>query len=123
MSIRHIMTSNEVTLGYKLATVFAFLAFVIMSGAILYGFIIGDFAGEGGYILTIPWGQVSLIDVYIGFLFICGWILYREPSFWRALPWLIFMMIFGNATAGLYMFIALLKGDGNWRSFWLGARV
>ena len=123
MSIRHILTSNEVTLGYKLATLFAFLAFVIMSSAILYGFIIGDFAGEGGYLLSTPWGQISLIDVYIGFLFICVWILYREPSFWRALPWLIFMMIFGNATAGLYIFIALLKGNGDWRRFWLGVHV
>jgi hypothetical protein len=123
MSIRHVMTSNEVSLGYKAATVLAFLAFLIMSGAILYGFLIGDFAGEGGYLLSIPWGQISLIDVYIGFLFICAWILFREPSFWRALPWLILMMIFGNATAGLYIFLALLKGNGSWRFFWLGSRA
>lgn len=120
MSILNLLTSNEVTTGYELALIFALLAFIIMSAAIMYGFVIGDFSGEGGYMLTIPWGQVSLIDVYIGFFFICGWILYREATFLKALPWLILMIIFGNATAGLYIFLALVKGQGNWRSFWLG---
>lgn len=123
MSLQQVMTSKEVTAGYKIATILAFLAFIIMAGAIAYGFIIGDFSGEGGYMLTIPWGQVSLIDVYIGFLFICGWILYREATFLRALPWLIFMMIFGNATAGLYIFVSLVRAGGNWREFWLGSKV
>ena len=123
MSLQKIISAKDVTIGYKLALIFAFLAFIIMSAAIMYGFVIGDFSGEGGYMLTIPWGQVSLIDVYIGFFFICGWILYREATFLKALPWLIMLMIFGNATAGLYIFLALLRGNGNWKAFWLGSNA
>ena len=123
MSIRSVLTSDEVTIGYKIATILAFLAFIIMAAAISYGFIISDFAREGGYLLSIPWGQVSLIDVYIGFLFICGWITYREITFLKALPWLILMMVFGNVTAGIYIFLALLGGNGSWRVFWLGSKA
>lgn len=123
MSLRKVLTSGEVSPGYKLATILAFLAFLIMAGTILYGFIFGDFAGEGNIMLSTAWGRVSLIDVYIGFFLYCGWILYREPTFLRALPWLVLMMIFGNATAGLYAFLALLQAEGDWRAFWLGKRT
>ena len=123
MTIRHIFAAREVALIYKVAIVLAFLGFVLMSGAIVYGFVVGDFAAEGSYLASIPWGQVSLIDVYLGFLLVCGWILYREASFGKALPWLILMMIFGNATACLYVFLALTQGQGDPRAFWLGSRA
>jgi len=38
-----------------------------MGFSILYGLIVGDFAGEGSVIFSLLWGKVTLIDIYISF--------------------------------------------------------
>jgi hypothetical protein len=86
-------------------------------------FIVGDFSEEGSIILSLAWGKVSLIDVYIGFMIFCGWIIYRERSLRRSLIWVILMMIFGNMTACLYILLALRQSRGDWHRFWLGQRA
>jgi hypothetical protein len=115
-------TSMSTTI-YRVATTLAFIGFLIMSSSIAAGFIVGDFTGEGRIIMSLTWGKVSLIDVYIGFFIFCGWIIYRERSLGRTIVWVILMMIFGNATACLYIFIALRQSRGEWGRFWLGDRV
>jgi len=49
----------------RIAKVVSALGVLIMAATLLYGFIVGDFAGEGAQLLRMPWGIVSLIDVYI----------------------------------------------------------
>jgi hypothetical protein len=104
----------------KVTALLALIGFVVMSGAIIYGFLQGDFTAEGRTLLSIAWGQVSLIDVYLGFLIFSGWILYRQGWTLSGLAWVLLMLIFGNATASLYILKALLHSDGEWHQFWLG---
>jgi hypothetical protein len=108
---------------YRGFTVLALIGFIIMLISITTAFIVGDFSAEGSIILSLAWGKVSLIDVYIGFIIFSGWIIYRERSVGRSLIWAIFMMIFGNMTACLYILIALRQGRGDWSRFWLGQRL
>jgi hypothetical protein len=108
---------------YRGATALALIGFLIMLFSISSAFIVGDFFGEGSVILSLAWGKVSLIDVYIGFFIFSGWIIYRERSVGRSLIWVIFMMVFGNMTACLYILIALRQSGGDWTRFWLGDRV
>ena len=108
---------------YRGVTALALIGFIIMSVSITTAFIVGDFFQEGSALLSLAWGKVSLIDVYIGFIIFCGWIIYREQSVGRSLIWVILMMIFGNMTACLYILIALRQSRGNWSRFWLGDRV
>jgi hypothetical protein len=70
-----------------------------------------------------PWGIVSLVDLYVGFILFSGWIVYREKSAVRSVIWVILMMILGFWTASLYTLIALQASDGNWRRFWMGRRL
>ena len=107
---------------YQGVTALALIGFLIMLFSISTAFIVGDFSGEGSVILSLAWGKVSLIDVYIGFLIFSGWIIYRERSVGRSLIWVIFMMIFGNMTACFYILIALRQSRGDWMQFWLGRR-
>lgn len=104
----------------KIAKVIAGLGALAMAGILIYGFTVGDFGGEGAVLLSMPWGIVSLVDVYVGFVLFCGWIAYREKSFVRAAGWIIMVMILGNLTASLYALIALLRSRGDWNRFWLG---
>jgi hypothetical protein len=70
-----------------------------------------------------PWGIVSLVDVYVGFALFSCWIVYREKSLVRSLVWVFLMIVLGSFTASLYMLIALLTSGGDWRRFWTGRRT
>ncbi|MGD1991591.1 MAG: DUF1475 family protein [Anaerolineae bacterium] len=106
----------------KLAKGIAALGLVAMTGVLIYGFTIGNFTEEGRQLLSMPWGIVSLVDLYVGFILFSGWIAYREKSPVRATIWIVFMMILGFFTASLYTLIALQTSGGDWRRFWLGHR-
>ena len=93
-----------------------------MTGVLIYGFTVGDFSGEGSQLLAMPWGIVSLVDLYVGFTLFSAWIVYRERSA-ISIMWVILMMVLGFFTASLYVFIALQKSNGNWGRFFLGNRL
>jgi len=107
----------------KIAKTVAVLGMVSMAAILIYGFVVGDFGGEGQVLLSMPWGIVSLVDVYIGFILFSGWIVYRENSALRSTVWVMLVMILGNFTASLYVLIALLSSRGDWGQFWMGNRL
>jgi len=94
-----------------------------MGAVLIYAFTQGDFAAEGAQLLSMPWGIVSLVDLYVGFILFSGWILYREASLGRAIVWVVLVMILGFFTASLYAFLALRASSGDWRRFWMGKRA
>ena len=104
----------------KIAKFVALLGILAMGGILIYGFTVGDFGGEGKVLLSMPWGIVSLVDVYVGFILFSGWIVYREKSLIRSIVWVLLVMILGNFTASLYTLIALLTSGGDWKRFWMG---
>jgi hypothetical protein len=104
----------------RLAMVVTGLGAAAMGAVLLYAFTQGDFAAEGARLLAMPWGLVSLVDLYVGFILFSGWIIYREASLVRALVWVIFVMVLGFFTASLYAFLALRASGGDWRRFWMG---
>jgi hypothetical protein len=106
-----------------IAKIVAVLGVVSMASILIYGFVAGDLSGEGQVLLSMPWGIVSLVDVYVGFILFSGWIVYREKSALRSTVWVILVMILGNFTASLYVLIALLSSRGNWGQFWMGNRL
>jgi hypothetical protein len=107
----------------KLAKAIALLGLLAMSGVLIYGFVVGDFSGEGSKLLGMPWGIVSMVDLYVGFILFSGWIVYRERSPVRSLAWVVLMMVLGFWTGSLYTLIALQQSKGDWRQFWLGGRA
>ena len=104
----------------KTAKVISFLGILAMGATLIYGFTVGDFLGEGSQLLSMPWGIVSLVDLYVGFILFSMWIIYREQTLPIAILWTIAMMVLGFFTGSLYVFLALQKSEGDWRKFWLG---
>jgi len=107
----------------KLAKGIALLGALAMGGILVYAFATGDFAQEGGVLLSMPWGIVSLVDLYVGFILFSGWIVYREQSFLHSLVWVLLVMVLGFFTASVYTFVALQKSGGDWKRFWMGRRA
>ncbi len=104
----------------RLAKMIALLGLVAMTGVLVYGFTAGNFGGEGSRLLSMPWGIVSMVDLYVGFILFSCWIVYRERSVLASVVWVILMMVLGSFTASLYALVALQTSGNDWRRFWLG---
>lgn len=106
----------------KLAKLVSFLGVLAMSAVLIYAFTIGDFGAEGSTLLSMPWGIVSLVDLYVGFALFAGWIIYREQSPVKAAVWVVLLMVLGFFIGSLYTLIALYTSQGDWSRFWQGYR-
>lgn len=104
----------------KIAKIVSVLGMLAMTSVLIYGFTVGDFFGEGSQLFAMPWGIVSLVDLYTGFTLFSVWIIYREKSLPVAILWTIAMMTLGFFAGSLYAFITLQSSNGDWRKFWLG---
>jgi hypothetical protein len=95
----------------KTIRLLALLGTLIMGGMILYSLVVGDFAGEGSILLSLVWGQMSLVDLYVGFVLVYAWIFYRESNWIARVLWFVAMMVFGNLTFALYLLIESYRVD------------
>ncbi len=94
-----------------------------MAGILAFAFARGDFAAEGSRLLAMPWGIVSLVDLYTGFALFSAWIVYRERALLPSLIWVVLMMVLGFFTASVYTLLALRSSGGDWKRFWMGHRT
>jgi hypothetical protein len=106
----------------KIAKVISLLGLAAMTGILIYAFTVGDFSGEGARLLAMPWGIVSLVDLYVGFTLFSCWIVYREKSVLRSIIWVVMMMTLGFWAGALYTFIALQTSGGDWNRALKGNR-
>jgi hypothetical protein len=102
------------------AKILAGLGASAMVAVLVYGFVGGDFAAEGRQLLAMPWGAVSLVDLYVGFVLFSGWILYRDGLTLSSIVWIAAVMTLGSLAICLYVFVALQKSRGTWTVFFLG---
>ncbi len=107
----------------KWAKALTLLLAVVMGGALLYGFTQGDLSADGRVLSSIPWGIVSLVDVYVGFTLFSCWVGFRERSLVVAIGWVVAIMVLGSFIASLYALLALQTSGGDWRRFWMGKRA
>jgi hypothetical protein len=107
----------------KLAKIISILGVLVMGASIAYAALAGDFATEGARLMAMPWGVVSLVDLYTGFTLFSAWVVFREKSWLARIGWIIFIMTFGAFAVSLYAFLALQASDGDWKKFWMGAQA
>ncbi len=107
----------------RIAKLIALIGLLAMTGILIYGFTAGDFLAEGERLLAMPWGIVSMVDLYVGFILFSGWIVYREKSLGRSVLWVVLMMALGFFTGALYTLLTLRSSGGDWRRFWMGQRA
>ena len=106
----------------KIAKLISMLGLIAMSLVLIYAFAYGDFVAEGAWLISHPWGIVSLVDLYVGFVIFSMWIVYRERSRVIAGVWVVLMMVLGFWAGALYTLIALQTCGNDWKRFWYGNR-
>ncbi len=106
----------------RVTKIIALVSLLAMTSILIYGFTVGNFSAEGAKLLAMPWGIVSLVDLYVGFALFSCWIVFREKAWLPSAVWVILMMVLGFWTGALYTFIALQTSGGDWKRFWYGKR-
>lgn len=106
----------------KFAKIVSLLGALAMTSVLIFGFTVGDFGKDGGELLRNPWGVVSFVDLYVGFILFSLWIGFREKNVLLAVIWIVLMMVLGFFTASLYILLALYQSKGDWLQFFLGTR-
>ncbi len=104
----------------KFAKIVALTGLLAMTAVLIYGFTVGDFAAEGARLLEMPWGIVSLVDLYVGFALFSCWIIFREKKLLPSIVWVTMMMVLGFWAGALYTLLALHSSEGDWHRFWYG---
>jgi hypothetical protein len=107
----------------KSVKILSVLGVIAMTAVLVYGFTVGNFSSDGAKILANPWGIVSMVDLYTGFILFSAWIVFREKSIPVAVIWVILMMVLGFFTASLYVLITAFTSGGDWNKFWMGKRA
>lgn len=97
----------------------AVLMVLVLLRALLYG----DLAAEGRQLLEMPWGLMSLVDIYTGLLLFSCWIFWRERHRPVAVLWLLGLLLFGNLASCLYIIFAVLRSHGDINRFIHGHRA
>ena len=106
----------------RIAKFIALAGLMAMTAILVYGFTVGNFSAEGAKLLAMPWGIVSLVDLYVGFALFSCWIVFREKAWLPSVFWVVMMMVLGFWTGALYTFLALQTSGGDWKRFWYGKR-
>ncbi len=92
---------------------------LVMTGAIIYGFANGEFGDNASAIWALPWGKVTLIDLYLGLVLFAAWIAVRETRRTRIALWWVGLAVLGNFAAGVYLVRAAMHA-GDTRELLLG---
>ncbi len=92
----------------------------LMVGALIYGSRTGDFFSDGAALLQNPWGVVTLVEVYIGYVLFSAWIIQRERSMLTAGFWVLALMVIGHLVSAIYIIKATHQARGRLAYFWSG---
>ncbi len=107
----------------KIAAAIALIGLMAMSAVLIYGFGVGNFSVEGARLMAMPWGIVSLVDLYAGFALFSCWIVFRENAWLPSIVWVVLMMVLGFWAGALYTLMAVRGSSGDWKRFWYGKRA
>ena len=91
--------------------------------AIVYAIVFGNLYEEALVLFPMPWFQLTLVDLYLGFFLFGSWVFYRESSIGTAVLWLLLVCICGNVVSCIYAARALFQAKGDWLHFWTGGNA
>jgi len=89
----------------KLIRLFAWISSLVMTFMIIFSLLTGNFFEQGSILMGLVWGQMSLVDLYVGFFLVYLWIYYKETRFLPKVIWVILLIVTGSLATALYILI------------------
>lgn len=99
--------------------IIAWIGALIMAGMIVFSVLTGDFVVDGGALLGNVWGQMSMVDLYVGFILFYLWIFKREKGTLSRVIWFVLLMVTGSLATALYILKAAYESKTE-TQFFLG---
>jgi hypothetical protein len=84
---------------------------IVMASMIVFSISTGNLFEEGAIIGSLVWGQMSLVDLYVGFFLVYLWVFYKESSLITRVIWAILFVVTGSMATALYIYKESLKTD------------
>jgi len=85
----------------------------LLLGALSAGIVLGtrekSLVASLGAMFHDIWGVVTLLDLYVGLLFVAAWIAWVERRWWRAALWIAALAFLGNAVTLVYVLLRARK--------------
>ncbi len=103
------------------AFITATIGCLVMGGFLIHALLYGNLMVEGKALIDMPWGMMSLVDIYTGLLLFSCWIWWREQHRSVALIWTLGLMVSGNLGSCLYVLVAIFQSRGSLERFIHGA--
>jgi hypothetical protein len=82
-----------------------------MLAVVTTGLAAGGLASQGSVMLDLLWGRITLVDIYLAFLFGWVWIAWRERSALRAAAWLLATVVLGSLALWAYVLGAAVRAE------------
>lgn len=105
----------------SLVRTIAYLSTLIMGAIIVWANLQINFFENVSKVASTPWDVVTLVDLYLGFLFIALWIIFREQGAPRII-WLLGLFFLGNLTTALYIIYCIKEANGRLEVFFMWKR-
>ena len=80
----------------------AYMSTLIMAIVISWALTKSNIFVEGNTILALPWGIVTFVDLYIGFLYVGIWMVIREKLL-HSILWIISLFFLGNLATSIFI--------------------
>lgn len=96
---------------------------VVMIAMVVYAMNYGYAWQQIRAIASVHWGQVVLVDLYLGFALFSAWIVWRHGLGAVAITWIVALLLIGNLLACVYVLWALRDARGDGHRFWHGRRA
>ncbi|MGB0722594.1 MAG: DUF1475 family protein [Gammaproteobacteria bacterium] len=95
---------------------------IVMGLALAYGFAEGELDRFLAF-AAVPWGTVTLIDLYAAFTVVGAWAIARAGGGLSGWLWLLGFFCGGSFMIGLYLFLAGRADRRGERDFWSGRPI
>ncbi|MCC5948478.1 MAG: hypothetical protein JJT89_08480 [Nitriliruptoraceae bacterium] len=82
-----------------------------MAAVIPAAFSVSPITADGAVLLDLAWGRVTMIDIYLVFVFGWLWIAWRERHTPRAIAWLVATLITGALALFAYLLGASMRAS------------
>ena len=83
------------------------LLLIILLGCLAYALRAGDIATSGPVLFGSPWGIMTLVDLYVGFILFALFIISQETERRIAALWIAALLVLGNIVACIYLMVKL----------------
>jgi len=94
----------------------------VMLAVLAWAIAAGDFRGEGRLLLHMPWGIMTLVDLYAGLTLVGCWIALTERAWLPVAGWVLALVFLGNIASLLFVLHRARAARGDWRQFWTGGK-